>query len=213
MPSTRPLRLPGSMSSHRTARIAEAIREVVSTAILFEMADPRVKGVTVLRAEVSGDLRNAVVLVSIMGTETEQNLTLRALQHAAGFLQSRVAARLQLRFTPALSFKLDESVKKSIAVTRLIEEARGQSVPSDVEDAEDLDLDVDDDANADVDLDDDDLENEFDEEMDDDEDASESQEWAKHQPAPKPKPAPEPEPRGSHPKPEQPDNPPIREFT
>src|ERR671933_1698663 len=104
------------MPSHRTLRVAEAIREVVSSAILFEVADPRVKGVTVLRAEVTGDLRNATVFVSAMGTEAEQKLALRGLQHAAGFLQSRVAARLQTRFTPLLNFKLDDSVKKSIAL-------------------------------------------------------------------------------------------------
>ena len=111
------------MPSHRTQRVAEAIREVVATAILFEVADPRVKGVTVLGAEVTGDLRNATVLVSVMGTESEQALALRGLQHASGFLQSRVAARLQTRFTPVLSFKKDEGIKKSIAISRLIDEA------------------------------------------------------------------------------------------
>ena len=60
------------MPSHRGPRIAEAIREVVSSAILFEVADPRVKGVTVLSAEVSPDLRNATVFVSLMGTENER---------------------------------------------------------------------------------------------------------------------------------------------
>ncbi|MBV8556509.1 MAG: ribosome-binding factor A, partial [Planctomycetaceae bacterium] len=54
------------MPSHRSLRIAEAIREVVSSAILFEVADPRVRSVTVLRVEVSGDLRSATISVSIM---------------------------------------------------------------------------------------------------------------------------------------------------
>jgi ribosome-binding factor A len=111
------------MPSHRTERVAEAIREVVSQAILFELADPRIKGVTVLKAEVTGDLRNATVYVTVMGTEPEQELALRGLRHAAGFLQSRVAARLQTRYTPALSFKRDDSVKKSIEISRLIDEA------------------------------------------------------------------------------------------
>jgi ribosome-binding factor A len=103
--------------------VAEAIREVVSQAVLFEVADPRVKAVTVLRAEVTGDLRHATVFVTVMGSEAEQKLSMRGLQHAAGFLQSRVAARLQTRFTPMLTFKLDDSVKKSIAISRLIDEA------------------------------------------------------------------------------------------
>ena len=111
------------MPSHRTQRVAEAIREVVSQAILFELADPRIKGVTVLKAEVTGDLRNATVHVTVMGTDSEQELALRGLRHAAGFLQSRVAARLQTRYTPTLSFKRDDSVKKSIEISRLIDEA------------------------------------------------------------------------------------------
>jgi ribosome-binding factor A len=111
------------MPSHRSLRVAEAIREVVSQAILFEVADPRVRSVTVLHAEVSADLRNSTVFVSVMGTEAEQKLALRGLQHAAGFLQRRVAARLQTRVTPSLTFKLDDSVKKSIAISRLIDEA------------------------------------------------------------------------------------------
>lgn len=111
------------MPSHRGPRIAEAIREVVSSAVLFEVADPRVKGVTILRAEVSPDLRNATVFVSLMGTEGEQKLALRGLQHASGFLQAKVAARLQTRSTPVLSFKLDEGVKKSIEISKLIDEA------------------------------------------------------------------------------------------
>src|SRR3954451_10444379 len=111
------------MPSHRSLRIASAIREVVSSAILFEVADPRVKAVTVLGVEVSADQRNATIHVSVMGTEAEQELALRGLKHAAGFLQSRVAARLQTRFTPILSFKRDDSVKKSIEVSRLIDDA------------------------------------------------------------------------------------------
>ena len=111
------------MPSHRGPRIAEAIREVVSSAILFELADPRVKGVPVLHAEVSPDLRNAKVYVSLMGTEAEQKLAMKGLQHACGFLQAKVAARLQTRSTPVLSFQKDEGVKKSIEISRLIDEA------------------------------------------------------------------------------------------
>jgi len=103
--------------------MAEAIREVVATTILFDVADPRVRSVTVLRVEVSADLKNATVYVSIMGTEAERAQAFNGLNHATGFLQARVAARLQTRFTPVLKFKHDESVKKSVEMARLIEEA------------------------------------------------------------------------------------------
>lgn len=111
------------MPSHRSQRMAEAIREVVATAVLFEVADPRVHSVTVLRVELSGDLRQAKVYVSIMGSEPERRRALEGLNHAAGFIQARVAARLQTRFTPVLGFRLDDSVKKSVELGRLIDEA------------------------------------------------------------------------------------------
>lgn len=118
------------MPSHRIERVSEAIREVVSSAILFETADPRITGVTVLRAEVAGDMRHATVYVSIMGSEAQQKQVLTALKHATGFIQGKVADRLQTRFTPVLTFKSDDSVKKSVAMSHLFDElaaARGEA--------------------------------------------------------------------------------------
>src|SRR4051812_13882391 len=117
------------MKSHRLARVAEVIREVASETVLFEMQDPRVKNVTVTRAEVSADLQHAKVFVSIMGSEKEQELCMHGLRSAAGFVQSKLGGRLKTRFTPAIKFIKDEGVKKSIEVTRLINEALGQGAP------------------------------------------------------------------------------------
>ena len=117
------------MKTHRLARVAEAIREVASETILFELRDPRVKGVTVTRAEVSGDLQHAKVYVSVMGSPKEQQLCMHGLKHAAGFVQSKLAGRLQTRFTPVIQFVLDQGVKKSLEMTRLINEALGRTAP------------------------------------------------------------------------------------
>src|SRR5947209_3315581 len=114
------------MKTHRLARVAEAIREVASETILYELRDPRVKMVTVTRAEVSGDLQHAKVYVSVMGTPKEQELTMHGLRHASGFIQSKLARRLQTRFTPVVRFVLDPGVKRSIEMTRLINEALGR---------------------------------------------------------------------------------------
>src|SRR5262249_38273036 len=118
------------MKMHRLARVAEAIRETASETILYELHDPRVKFVTVTRAEVSGDLQHAKVYVSIMGTEKEQQLTLRGLRHAAGFVQSKLAKRLQTRFTPVVQFVLDQGVKRSIELSRLLNEERAGQAPA-----------------------------------------------------------------------------------
>jgi ribosome-binding factor A len=111
------------MSSHRSLRVAEAIREVVSSAILFEVSDPRVHGITVLRSEVSSDLRAATVFVSIMGPDSEQTLAMKGLESASGFLQAKVAARLQTRTTPHLTFKRDVGIKRSIEMSKIIDDA------------------------------------------------------------------------------------------
>lgn len=118
------------MKAHRLARVAEAIREVASQTILFELRDPRVKGVTVTRTEVSADLQHAKIYVSVMGTPDDAKLCMHGLKHAAGFVQSKLARRLQTRFTPVVQFILDEGVKRSIEVTRLINEALAEMAPA-----------------------------------------------------------------------------------
>jgi ribosome-binding factor A len=117
------------MKTHRLARVAEVIREVASETILFELQDPRVKNVTVTRAEVSADLQHAKVHVSVMGSPAEQKRCLSGLKHAAGFVQSKLGSRLKTRFTPTIAFVLDQGVKNSIEITRLINEALGRPAP------------------------------------------------------------------------------------
>ncbi|MBX9579083.1 MAG: 30S ribosome-binding factor RbfA [Gemmataceae bacterium] len=116
-------RSPGSstpMKSHRLARVSEVVREAAANAILFEIKDPRVKGVTVTRAEVTADLQHAKVYVSVMGTEKQQKATMHGLRSAAGYIQTKVADRLTTRYVPHVTFVLDEGVKKSIAIAQLI---------------------------------------------------------------------------------------------
>src|SRR5438876_4977939 len=117
------------MKSHRLARVSEVVRETAANAILFELKDPRVKNVTVTRAEVSADLQHARVFVSVMGSEKEQKLTMHGLKSAAGFVQTKVADKLTTRFVPHITFVLDEGVKKSIEISRLLAEEKARTAP------------------------------------------------------------------------------------
>jgi ribosome-binding factor A len=108
------------MTSRRVQKAAAAIRQVVSMSILTELADPRVRDVTVTSVDVTPDLRTARVHVSVMGDETQQRLCLRGLESAAGFLQSKLAKRIETRYTPRLVFELDMGVKKSIEVSEIL---------------------------------------------------------------------------------------------
>ncbi len=110
------------MSSRRLLKAAEAIREVVSMAILVELKDPRVQHVTVTFVEVSPDMRIAKIHVSIMGDETQQRLSLAGLRSSTGFLQRKVGDRLETRYTPRLQFVLDHGVKNAMIVTRILNE-------------------------------------------------------------------------------------------
>ena len=114
------------MTSRRVQKVAESIREVVSMSILADLKDPRVRDVTVTYVEVTPDLRQAKVHVSIMGDETKQNLSLRGLESAAGFLQSKIAKRIDTRYTPRLAFMLDLGVKRSIAISQILREVLPQ---------------------------------------------------------------------------------------
>lgn len=142
------------MNSRRAERAAEAIRETVSTTVLFGLRDPRVKNVTVLGAEVTADLRAAKVFVTIMGDAKVQSLAMHGLNSAKGFIQAKVAERLQTKYTPVLSFVLDPSVKKSIEVSRMLQSVLpGDPATGAADDDDDSD---DDDSNDDNDVDSDD---------------------------------------------------------
>ena len=124
------------MSSRRVLKAAQAIREVVSMAIITDLKDPRVKDVTVTFVEVSGDMRQAKVHVSVMGDETKQQLALRGLQNSAGYLQSKVGNRIDTRYTPRIQFELDKGMKNAMMVTRILEEVLPKDEPSEAETGE-----------------------------------------------------------------------------
>jgi ribosome-binding factor A len=108
--------------SRRVLKAAQAIREVVSMAIITDLKDPRIDGVTVTFVEVATDMRNAKVHVSVMGDETKQNLCLRGLQNSAGYLQQKIGKRIDTRYTPRLQFAIDKGLQHAMTVTRILEE-------------------------------------------------------------------------------------------
>jgi ribosome-binding factor A len=110
------------MKSYRPARVAEVIREVAAETILFRLQDPRIRGVTVTRVEVPTDLQTAKIYISVMGSPAEADQCLEGLHRSAGFIQRQLADRLKLRYTPALSFRLDRGQQNSAAVSRLLHE-------------------------------------------------------------------------------------------
>jgi ribosome-binding factor A len=125
------------MSTRRTARVASMIREVVSTAILSELRDPRIRNVTVLGADVTPDLRYARIRISVMGDEKTAALTMHGLTSAKGYLQSRVGAYIKSRYTPELRFMLDDGIRKSVEMSAMLREVLEDAGGADSGDVED----------------------------------------------------------------------------
>lgn len=122
---------PNTVTSRRQLKAAEAIREVVATSILTDLRDPRVRDVTVLGVEVTADMREAKVAVSVMGDESQQQLSLRGLQNAAGFLQAKIADRIDTRYIPKLRFELDRGVKNALVVGEILNRIRAEQAEAD----------------------------------------------------------------------------------
>lgn len=142
------------MSSRRVLKAAQAVREVVGMAIIADLKDPRIKDATVTMVEVSPDMRNAKVHVSVMGDEVKQNLCLKGLQSSAGYLQSKIGNRIDTRYTPRIQFVLDKGIKNAMTVARILEdvlpnEAAGIAEQSDDDDSRVTDADKPTDAGAD----------------------------------------------------------------
>lgn len=99
----------------------EAIRKVLSEAVPT-LKDPRIGFVTVTGVRTTTDLSQATVYVSVLGTQQEQERTLKGLQSAHGVLQAQVARELGTRPTPVLAFAYDPAIERGVRLTKLIDE-------------------------------------------------------------------------------------------
>src|SRR6201991_298174 len=95
----------------RARRLAKRISTLVASAIEFEIKDPRLTGVTITDAKVTGDLHDATLFYSVFGKslddEPDYAGAAAALESAKGTLRTRVGAALGVRFTPTLAFERD----------------------------------------------------------------------------------------------------------
>jgi ribosome-binding factor A len=121
------------MPTRRQEKVARVVKEAVSDAIANHLNDPRIEGfVSVTRVEMTSDLRNADVYLSIFGKEdTAQNRTFTAISHAKSRIQSLVAGKLRSKFCPVLHLYRDEKFKKTLETMKLIEQAVNKSQKKD----------------------------------------------------------------------------------
>ncbi|MCT4564105.1 MAG: 30S ribosome-binding factor RbfA [Maledivibacter sp.] len=106
----------------RTSRISEEIKKIISSMIMNELKDPRISKLTsITHVETTGDLRFANIYVSTFDNTSDIIETIEALNNAKGFIRKELGKHLKLRYTPEPIFKSDDSIKKGVYMSRLIE--------------------------------------------------------------------------------------------
>ena len=107
--------------SKRSVRLNSLLKEVISEVIRKEVRDPRLGSlITVTSVSITNDLQHAKVYISVIGTPEEKKESIEALQSGAGFIAILSSKKVVMRYFPALTFKLDESVDKYMAIDNLL---------------------------------------------------------------------------------------------
>jgi ribosome-binding factor A len=121
----------GGAVSTRTDRVSDLIKDEISRLLLREVRDPRIGFVTITGASVSADLKSVRVHVSVLAPPEARRESLKALNAASGFFRRSLFKNLGLRFAPAVSFHLDESLDRGDRIERVLRQIHGEERTSD----------------------------------------------------------------------------------
>lgn len=108
----------------RARRLAVRIREIVADMLEREIKDPRLGLVTITDSKLTGDLREATLFYTVLGTDEERAETARALESAKGVLRSAVGKRTGIKHTPSLEFITDAIPEQVASIDGLLAKAR-----------------------------------------------------------------------------------------
>jgi len=109
------------MPIKRTDRLNSLLQQVIADVILKEVKNPHLPPlITITNVLVTSDLHYAKVYVSVIGTEEQKKKAIGVLQQAAGFIATRASKQVTMRFFPALTFYLDETVEKQARVEDIL---------------------------------------------------------------------------------------------
>lgn len=108
----------------RAARVGDVLLREIADLLMRRVKDPRVKGVTITEIEMSGDLKHARVFFSVLGGEKEVLTALAGLESAKGFMKREIGIRMDLKYTPEITFKHDPSLDRGDHMEKLFERLR-----------------------------------------------------------------------------------------
>ena len=114
----------------RAERVGDQIRMEIADILMRRVKDPRVGFVTETAVDVTADLKQAWVYVTVLQQGAQEAETLEALSRAEGFIKGELGRRLKLRYVPALTFVKDTSVDRVARVLHLLDEVRPKEAES-----------------------------------------------------------------------------------
>jgi len=113
-----------TMSSHRIERVSELVKREVSEVVLgLNLTDCGF--ITITAAEISPDLKDGRIYLSVIGSAEQKQRALDVLEHKHGHIQHELARRIVLKYTPRLKFVLDETEARASHIEHLLDELEG----------------------------------------------------------------------------------------
>ena len=107
----------------RARRMSARIKQIVASTIETQVKDPRLGMVTITDVRLTGDLHDASIFYTVFGDAEARASSAAALDSATGILRSEVGRRTGVRFTPTLTFFLDELPESADQINELLERA------------------------------------------------------------------------------------------
>jgi len=115
--------------SVRAEKVASLIKQEVSTIVQRNFSMDQFGFLTVTDVEMSADLKNAKIYVSVFGDAARKEKTLVLLDEQKGFIRSTLGRSIRLKFTPSITFVLDETLDRAMKIERIINEIRKDEGP------------------------------------------------------------------------------------
>lgn len=132
-------------NSIKNIRINEEVKKELSNIIRNELKDPRIHMMTsVVSVEVAPDLKTCKAYISVLGSEQEAKDTLAGLKNASGYIKTKLARSINLRNTPEIIFRLDQSIEHGIHIAHILDELhageRAENTDGEEVDTEEVDV-------------------------------------------------------------------------
>lgn len=109
-------------NSIKNIRINEEVKKELSNIIRNELKDPRIHMMTsVVSVEVAPDLKTCKAYISVLGSKEEAKDTLAGLKNASGYIKNKLARTVNLRNTPEILFRLDQSIEHGIHIAHILD--------------------------------------------------------------------------------------------